>query len=126
MFPKRLKSATILLSSILLSAQTKPNAHVTGFFTDMHYIEEGGDVVGMEVWIVYARDRYWATVQLAEGEPNPPVVVPAQVFGEHIKFSIRESDNVALKFDGTATPAALTGTWGQHRVTLKRRSTYWQ
>ena len=49
MFPKRLKSATILLSSIFLSAHTPPKAHVTGFFTDMHYIEEGGDVVGMEV-----------------------------------------------------------------------------
>jgi hypothetical protein len=47
MVPKRCTSAAIVLSSILLSsAQTAQRCHVTGFFTDMHYIEEAGDVWG--------------------------------------------------------------------------------
>jgi len=54
---------------------------VTGFFSNMEYIKEAGDVVGLEVWIVYARGSYWATVQVAEGEPDPPEVVPVQVSG---------------------------------------------
>lgn len=127
MVPKRCKRAAIVLSSILLSsAQTAHRSHVTGFFTDMHYIEEAGDVLGTEVWIVYARDQYWATVQLAEGAPEPPIVVPVQVSGQRIKFSIRESDKFVLNFDGTVTQAALTGLLGQDRVVLKRHASYWQ
>ena len=49
-------------------AQQEPK--VTGFFTDMHYLQDVGDVIGTEVWIVHARGAYWATVQIAEGEPD--------------------------------------------------------
>jgi hypothetical protein len=62
-----------VLSLMNSSAQQQPK--VTGFFTDMHYIAQAGDVLGTEVWIVYARDRFWASVQEAEGEPDPPVTV---------------------------------------------------
>jgi len=122
MVSKICKSAAILLLSIVLSpAQSARKARVTGFFTDMHYIEEAGDVLGTEVWIVYGGDGYWAIVQLAEGGPEPPIVVPVQVSGQHIKFSVN-----AVNFDGTVTQAALTGLPGQDRVVLRLRASYWQ
>jgi len=104
-------------------------------FSDMHYIEGAGDVVGMELWIVYARGSYWATVQLAGGEPDPPVAVPAVVSGQHVTFVItqrlidscgnRAPDRI-LNFDGTATKTALVGTFDQGRLSLKRGKSSWQ
>lgn len=108
---------------------------VTGFFTNMEYIKEAGDVVGMEVWIVYAGGTYWATVQLAEGEPAPPVVVPVQVSAQHVSFSLKQpsvrpdgssAPDLVLKFEGTVTGSALTGAFANSRVMLKRGATYWQ
>jgi hypothetical protein len=108
---------------------------VTGFFTNMEYIDGAGDVVGMEVWIVYARGKYWATVQLAQGEPDPPVVVPVQVLAQQVSFGIKQpsirsdrhsAPGLILKFEGTVTRTSLTGTFANERVMLKRGPTYWQ
>jgi len=101
----------------------------------MHYIQEAGDVLGTEVWIVYGGDRYYATVQIAEGSPIPPVVVPVEVSGSRVKFTVREpfvdqdgkpAPDLAIAFDGTVTRAGLSGTMGSERLDLKRRNSYWQ
>lgn len=103
----------------------------------MHYIEGAGDVIGTEVWIVYARDSFWATVQMAEGEPNPPVVVPVTVSGSRVKFTIREprifggtgkpAPDFVMDFDGTVSKAGLQLTSGPPDSTLlKRGNSYWQ
>jgi hypothetical protein len=130
-----MSAATFVLTLLLTSgwaAQAKPR--VTGFYSDMQYIKEAGDVVGMEVWIVYARGSYWATVQLADGEPDVPVVVPVLVSGQRVGFTLTEpsirsegkpEQNLVLKFDGTATNWALTGVFGTEHVTLKRGNSYW-
>jgi hypothetical protein len=115
------------------SAQQRP--HVTGFFTDMHYIEGAGDVLGTEVWIVYARGGYWATVQMAEGSPDPPVVVPAQVSGSTVKFTVRDAlidqdhkpaPDLVLQFEGTITRTGFSGSINDNPFNLKRRNSYWQ
>jgi hypothetical protein len=92
----------------------------------MHYIAEAGDVLGAEVWIVYSRDHYWATVQWAEGAPERPVVVPVQVSGRRVRFSVKFSRDFALNFDGVVSEAGLTGHLGADRVFLKRKASYWQ
>ncbi len=131
------RSATILALILLLASggTAQKKARVTGFYSDMHYIEEAGDVIGTEVWIVYARGSYWATVQVAEGAPEPPVVVPVRVSGQRVSFSVTEpvvgpdgrpAPGLVLKFDGTATEAALRGIFAGERVSLKRGNSYWQ
>jgi hypothetical protein len=131
----RSTAALFLLFLLTSGGIAQRKVPVTGFFTNMEYVKQAGDVVGMEVWIVYARGRYWATVQLAEGEPDPPVVVPAHVSEQHVSFvlkqpSIRSDGSPApdrvLKFEGTITRSALTGTFANERMMLKRGSTYWQ
>lgn len=114
------------------SAQTNP--HVTGFFTNMKYVADSGDVLGMEVWIVYARHGYWATVQLAEGFPEPPVVVRVEVSGPKISFDVPdpadEPDHnrgrATFRFMGAVNRTGLVGTFLQQRVILKRTKSYWQ
>jgi hypothetical protein len=101
----------------------------------MTYIPEAGDVLATEVWIVHARDHYYATVQIAEGSPEPPVMAPVNVSGLTVRFSVPEysvnpdgtpAKNTALNFEGTVTPTGLVGKVNSRKINLKRRSSYWQ
>lgn len=116
-------------------AQQRPQVpRVTGFFSDMSYIPEAGDVVGTEVWIVYARGGYYASVQIAEGEPDPPYLVPVEVTGlTEVKFTISQplksgrkaGPPTVIEFKGTVSNAGLMLS-APERTLLKRRSSYWQ
>ena len=128
-------SACALLLLIISGSSAQQRPHVTGFFSDMHYISDAGDVLGTEVWIVYARGGFWATVQMAEGAPDPPIVVPVEVSGTRVKFTVREplvnqdgkaAPDSVTNFDGTVTRAGLAGTINSRPLSLKRRNSYWQ
>jgi hypothetical protein len=127
-------SAGILLLLATFGSKAQQQPRVTGFFSDMHYIPEAGDVIGTEVWIVYA-GRYYATVQIAEGSPAPPVVVPVEVSGSKVSFTVTQhlvdrygkpAPDFVTNFEGTITKAGLSGTANSRRFELKRRSSYWQ
>jgi hypothetical protein len=122
-----------LLLAFGTGAQSKSG--VTGFFSDMRYVREAGGVIGTEVWISYARDQYWACVQTAEGEPNPPEVVTVDVSGSKIKFTIMKQrvdqqqnllPDLRMDFAGTVSATGITGTFNGQDVILKRRNSYWQ
>lgn len=114
-------------------AQERPR--ITGFFSDMRLIPENGDLLGTEIWIVYARNRHWATVQLAEGEPGKPLVVPVEVTGTKIRFTFplelyhsdgsRAPDRL-FRFEGEVSRAGLAGMFNGNPVLLKRRQSFWQ
>ena len=74
---------------------------LTGMFSDMAYNEEGGDLLGTEIFVTYARDGYFVVYQSSEGEPTTPVVVPAAISGTSIKFSVPESVDPRGDFVGT-------------------------
>ena len=122
-------------------AQQQPQVpRVTGFFSDMHYIQEAGDVVGTEIWIVYARGQYWATVQEAQGVPNPPEVVPLEVSGlSKVAFTIKTrlvhgdgtpAPDLVTRYEGTVSKSGLLLSTpelsGSTPTFLRRRSSYWQ
>ena len=109
------------ITSVVAADQNRPR--VTGFFSDMHFVQEAGDVIGIEVWIAFARGSYWATVQLAEGEPEVPIVVKALVNGDHIEFHLNEPNE---DFKGRVVGDRLVGNLGAERISLPRRRSYWQ
>jgi|SRR6185437_1497365 len=106
------------------------------FYRYAHYIPEADDVVGTEVWIVYARDKFWATVQVAEGEPDPPVVVPVEVSGNRVKFTTsmplqfstgEPAPAEITKYSGTVSKTGLIlSVEGNPGTLLKRRNSYRQ
>ena len=83
----------------------------------MRYIRETGDVVGTEIWIVYARGQYWGTVQEAEGAPNAPVVVPVEISGlSKVRFTITThlmhgdgtaATDLVARYEGTVSNSGL-------------------
>lgn len=101
---------------------------LTGVYSDMQYNDQGGDVVGVEIFLVMAEGRYYAVYQSSEGEPAVPVVLPADVTGSGVTFQVPASVDARGTFTGTIGTDGLTGTFSgnQQRVVLKRRPSYWQ
>lgn len=125
---------TALLASALLAAGSASGANrdprPTGIYSDMRYVAEGGDVVGMEVFVVSAAGGYRAVVQCAEGVPGDPVVVAARVDGASLSFDVpaERSSMCHGRFTGTLAPDGLRGRFdGEHETrVLRRGKSYWQ
>jgi hypothetical protein len=131
----RIGAAGLLCLLLAFGTGAQSKSGVTGFFSDMRYVREAGGVIGTEVWISFARDQYWACVQTAEGEPNPPEVVTVDVSGSKVKFTIMKQrvdqqqnllPDLRMDFAGTVSAAGITGTFNGQEVNLKRRNSYWQ
>jgi hypothetical protein len=106
------------------SKQPKP----TGMFSDMQYNDEGGDLLGTEVFITYAHDGYFVVYQSSEGEPITPVVVPTTISGTSITFVVPKTADPRGSFSGTIGAKELTGSFSGSKeiVHLKRKASYWQ
>src|SRR2546427_11975867 len=89
---------------------------VTGLFSDMRRIADAGDVVGMEVFIVYSTDgirgRHWAFVAVAEGVPAQPFLVEVSVVGEQLHFVLPKATGIQGRFVGRVTQ---NGSGGETR-----------
>ena len=123
----KLALATTMMFAIATNANGK-EVRVTGIFSDMHFVKEAGDVTGMEVFIVYTVDGYYAVVQFAEGTPVVPVVVPIKVNKASIQFTVPLPNGSNGQFVGTVTDDALIGRLenGGEGFKLRRRNSYWQ
>ncbi len=105
---------------------------ITGIFSSLKYGAESGDVGGMEIFIMLVgTSEYRATVQIAEGVPGEPSLVPVTVKGNTIEFSFPEGSDLAKglgPFRGTITAAGLSGKFQlqDEKVFLKRKPSYWQ
>ena len=102
---------------------------ITGIYSNMRYIEDAGDVVGMEIFIVAGGDGYYATVQIAEGEPAPPVVVKLEVKDSDIEFTLPAASGLSAdKFTGKISANGITGKFQNavEKEFLTRRRSYWQ
>ena len=109
---------------------------VTGIFSSMKYIEEGEDVVGLEVLVTYAdagnspTGSYYVVFQSAEGSTSIPVVARATISGKFIEFEIPKNDHgFDGVFRGEITKTSLRGTFAKNpqlKVVLRRGKSYWQ
>ena len=110
----------------------RPTA-VTGVFSNLRYNENGGDVLGLEVLLIYTKAGYMAVIQVAEGVPEVPVVVPVEVDGSQIAFSF-PAGGARLQFRGNVGSTTLEGRFDngafaaspQGLVVLRRGKSYWQ
>ncbi|MFI4967691.1 MAG: hypothetical protein ACHQAU_03100 [Gammaproteobacteria bacterium] len=126
---------SMLLSVTGFAAQDAP-VHVTGMYSDLYYNEEGGDLLGMEVFIFNSKDGYQALVQIAEGELPTVSLVPLDVDGANIRFTIPGggAGNNSATFSGTVSAQGIKGHWSDGRLSttgtkdeaLKRGKSYWQ
>jgi hypothetical protein len=126
----------ILYLSIPQIAQaTGSKPSITGIYSNMDFNEEGGDVLGIEVFLVYTSKGYYVVFQSSAGEPTVPIVVRAKINKSKIEFSLPQSSkNYSGRFLGKITPSEIKGSFeleqigphGEKEIILKRKKSYWQ
>lgn len=121
-------SFALIFISINVAATETDHQKVTGMFSDMTYSQETGDVIGIEVFLVYSNRGYFAVYQTSEGEPSVPVVVSARVDGSSVSFQVPPEIDSRGSFNGAIGNNELTGRFSGNGqvVHLKRKPSYWQ
>ena len=77
-----------LLAVLPAVALTQGLVRVTGRFSDIHYVERAGDIVGMEIIISKTDSGYRVRFQIAEGVPGGVDTVSATVQGDSLFFEL--------------------------------------
>jgi hypothetical protein len=99
----------------------------------MTYHAESGDVGGVEILIVFSLTnggrigQYYAYVQLAEGVPDVPQVVPVAVTGDSISFELAGPYARISPFQGRVVGDSLIGRFQNGwDLRIGRRESYWR
>lgn len=117
-------AATVSISS---GASKFDSKKITGIYSNMHYNEEGGDVLGIEIFLIYTAKGYFVVFQSSEGEPTVPLVTNARISDSHIEFVLPRESNYSGKFTGRLIANGISGRFeGGDSITLKRKKSYWQ
>jgi hypothetical protein len=120
----------IIFVSSIVSAQHATSRHrqITGIYSDMSYNKEGDDILGIEIFLVYSRSGYWVVYQSSDGDPEPPIVLPATIRGDSIRFSLPANIDQRGDFTGTISANEMVGTFSGNGqiVHIRRRTSYWQ
>ena len=117
------------------STPRQRHAITFGTFSNLRYIPESGDVLGIEITIVPQYKTAYAIFQCGEGAPTDPVFVPVELKRNHFRFVIRSQDRSCDGiFIGTITQrgmnlAAVSEVPNQEAYNaggfLPRRLSYW-
>ena len=101
-----------------------------GTFSNLQYVNETGDVIGLEITIVPQYLTAYAIFQCAEGSPSPPVFVPVTIKGNRVSLTVSRGDTGCEGiYSGVVTARGLT--LDQQQVGpatdrfLPRRASYW-
>jgi len=90
----------------------KQASKVTGVFSDLRYVAQGGDVVGTEIILVYGGGLHFVLVQCAEGRMGQPQLLPALVEYPRLKFTVPSNTPTSCPagaFTGTISSRGLRG-----------------
>ncbi len=119
-----------LATQIKRSGTGKESVQFTGIFSNLTYIEDAGDVVGMEVFVLNSSAGHFAMVQIAAGPIADPVLVVAKLDGNKIEFTLPTTAGFESmgKYTGKITSTGLIGKFEKDTKTqfLKRKKSYWQ
>ncbi|WBL78815.1 hypothetical protein I3J27_38805 [Bradyrhizobium xenonodulans] len=127
-------AATVVLMAGQLHAAGQ-KVRITGIYSDLYFNQEGGDLLGNEIFIVYASGGYVAFVQQSQGEPQMPSVVPVSIDGDTISFTVPDPSGGTDEYKGRISVAGFVGTLqhqpargepAQRAIRLKRKKSYWE
>jgi len=129
----------LVLTMVMMAGQlhaVEKKIRVTGIYSNLYYNQEGGDLLGTEIFIVSAQEGgYFAFFQSWAGGTAVPVVVPVQVDGNKVTFAIPapslgegnyEGRISGTGFDGKFRYPLASGGFGEEPIHLKRKPSFWQ
>lgn len=126
-----LRTVSLLLFCVCLFAMVTPcyseELPYHGTFSSMYYHEQGGDLLGTELKIVWVDNKgYQGVLQFAEGDANELILIWPEIDGDRISFDY-SSEWHSGRFDGVYTEYGIQpvepdkGSWWN----LKRQPSYW-
>jgi hypothetical protein len=128
-----LKTLPVLLTMGLIATAAveaqRPN-NVTGTYTSLRFNQDGGDLLGQEVRIVFTRNGYRGVLQFAEGDAGDLIIVNVTIDGNKVRFVIPDASGYGGEFNGTFQEGAIRGTFkfksgGEETVLLRKGKSYW-
>jgi len=127
-------AALVVMSGPLQASEQK--VRITGIYSDLYYNRDDGDLGGTELFIVEVGELgYAAFIQHWEGGTTMPVVVPVEVNGNKVKFSVAAPSLGEGQYEGRITRNAFDGSWrhplasggfAEDPIHLKRKKSFWQ
>jgi hypothetical protein len=102
----------------------------TGTYSTLQYNEEGGDLIGEEIRIVFTKSGHKAIIQIAEGVPSELIVVPITLEKGILYFKINNDILYDGVFKGKINKKGIKGvlkfkTGGEMELNLPRKKSYW-
>jgi hypothetical protein len=131
------KRALWMLVVVLMTGTARADdpPQIAGIYTDMYFNRTRESLLGVEIFVIPSREGYHVLFQGAGGNPDVPVLVPANVDGDRLEFVLPERTGYTGRFVGVFRDDALVGRFEPaqiNRVTdtwefrLRRTNSYWQ
>lgn len=107
----------------------------TGIYSDMKYIPEAGDLLGVEIFLFRGEAGYYVLFQAAEGVPSIPVLVGAVLEKDKLTFNLpTNKTGYSGTFIGFIYHNRLEGQFSEGQLSpggtkvfvLKKGKSYWQ
>ena len=128
--------AAFILSFSCLFASNKSEPDIMGMYSNFCYNSEGGDLLGMEVFLVYSdaygKEDYYVYFQASEGGTYSPILVKAHVDTKKMTVEFvfpKGTEMGGAKFFGVikkdGMQVNIKGT-GYKNEWLKRQPSYWE
>lgn len=126
-----LLACVFLIFTSVANSQNASKIKVTGLFSSLYQNTETDDIAGMELLIVEAQSKYYAMLQLAEGEPYKPIIVEVKIIGDNIEFKTPgppQDSTPQDVFKGKISQNGIKGRWQKagYEEFLKRGKSFWQ
>lgn len=126
-----LLAAPVILLTAMAAEQSRSGGPLPGMYSSLASSQHSGDLVGMEIFVVPGANGLYGVLQGSEGAPGTPIVVPLQVTGNSVRFSIPPSCSCALpsgeyvaELSRSGAKVRGPGQFGERQ--LPRTSSYWQ
>lgn len=120
----------VLVAGVAWAGDKRPD--YAGMFTSMYYNEEGTDVLGDEVFIVYTSHGFQGTFQMARGGVSGLQMFEPVLDGKRVAFTVTDPwGGEPLLFEGEIDAEGLRGRFrypdGERGwdADLKRAPSYW-
>lgn len=128
--------AGVFLFSLLLFSGAafceQPCISKTGTFSTLYYNEEGGDLLGEEIRIVYTRFGFQATYQISEGAPSELALASIDITKDYeFEFTVPEAKLMSAgTFKGRIEADRIVGVFifingNEIPINLPRKKSYW-
>lgn len=120
-----------LLTMVASAADSQVAVKVAGIYSTLRYIEETGDLIGLEVMVIPQgdKDAWNAVIQVAEGGAPLVVIVPLEPVGDHFEFAMPKDgflSHIRCAVHFLATEAQLSGPACFDERLLRCTKSYWE